>query len=91
MKTLFLLFWALIFLVGCQSKPVEGETVTTAGGSYQNVAPAELQTMLKEKDFVFIYIHIPFEGNIPNTDLSMLQRFGDRIWLSLGCLPGRVD
>jgi rhodanese-related sulfurtransferase len=84
MKTLFLLFFALILLVGCQSKPVEGETVTATGGSYQNVTPAELQTMLKDKDFVFINVHIPFEGNIPNTELSIPY---DQIEQNLAQLP----
>ena len=27
--------------------------------------------MLKNKDFVFINVHIPFAGNIANTDLSI--------------------
>jgi len=68
----FLVFLLVTFvLAGCQSKPVTGETVTVTGGSYQNVAPAELNTMLKSKDFVFINVHIPFAGNIKDTDLSI--------------------
>ena len=71
MKKLFLLLLSVAVLVGCQSKSVTGETVTVTGGSYQNVAPAELNTMLKSKDFVFVNVHIPFAGNIANTDLSI--------------------
>ena len=41
------------------------------GGFYKNVSPAELNTMLKTRDFVFINVHIPFEGNIAGTDLSI--------------------
>lgn len=40
-----------------------------SGGKYTDVSVAELQTMLDEKDFVFVNVHIPFEGDIPNTDL----------------------
>jgi len=69
-KTIFL-FFALVVLVGCQSKSVIGETVSSAGGPYQNVTSAELQTLLKDKDFVLVNVHIPFTGNIPNTDLSI--------------------
>ena len=69
-KIIFILIAAVI-LVGCQSKSVTGETVTAAGGSYQNITSDELNTMLKNKDFVFVNVHIPFEGNIPNTDLSI--------------------
>ena len=44
-------------------------TVETAGGSYQQVDAAELQSMLASKDFVFVNVHIPYEGEIDGTDL----------------------
>ena len=69
-KSLFVLL-AVLVLVGCQSKPVTGETVSAAGGSYQNVTPTELRTMLESKDFVLVNVHIPFAGNIPGTDVSI--------------------
>jgi rhodanese-related sulfurtransferase len=68
-KSIVFLLAALI-LAGCQSEPVAGEMVTVAGGSYQNVTPDELNTMLKDKDFIFVNVHIPSAGNINNTDLS---------------------
>jgi len=71
MKKLILLVLSIVVLAGCQSKPMNSETVTVAGGSYQNIAPAELNTMLKSKDFVFVNVHIPFAGNIAGTDLSI--------------------
>jgi rhodanese-related sulfurtransferase len=58
-------------LVSCQSTPITGETISAAGGTYQRVTPAELETMLKSKDFVLINVHIPFAGNIPGTDQSI--------------------
>ena len=69
MKKLILL--VAIVLVGCQTKSVIGETVTVTGGSYQNITPAELNTMLKNKDFVFINVHVAFAGNIAETDFSI--------------------
>ncbi len=48
-----------------------GEQVSVSGGSYTRVSPTELQAMLNNKDFTFVNTHIPFEGNIPNTDLSI--------------------
>ena len=70
-KKIILLLLATIILAGCQSKPVTGETVTVPGGLYKNISSHELNTMLKNKDFVFINVHMPFEGNIAGTDLSI--------------------
>jgi rhodanese-related sulfurtransferase len=70
MKKLFLLL-ILLILTGCQSKSVTSETVILADGSYQNVPATALHTMLKNKDFVLINVHIPFAGNIPDTDLTI--------------------
>lgn len=70
-KKIILLLLTTIIFAGCQSKPIIGETVTVSGSSYQNITPVELNTMLKNKDFVFINVHIPFAGNIADTDLSI--------------------
>jgi len=70
MKKLFFLFLLLI-TAACQSKPVTGETVSVADGSYKDVSVNELAAMLKNKDFVFINVHIPFAGDIAQTDLSI--------------------
>ena len=71
MKKIFLFLLSVVILTGCQSKPVTSETVVTADIAYTNVSADELNTMLKNKDFVFVNVHIPFEGNIANTDLSI--------------------
>jgi phage shock protein E len=71
MKKLMLFLLSAVVLASCQSKPVTGETVTVAVGSYQNITPVELNTMLKTKDFVFVNVHIPFADNITGTDLSI--------------------
>jgi rhodanese-related sulfurtransferase len=87
MKKLIFILLAII-LAGCQSKTVTGETVTAAGGSYQNVTPTELHTMLKNKDFVFMNVHFPFAGNIIGTDLSIPY---DQIDQNLAQLPANKD
>ena len=73
MKTLTLVLLSIFALAACQSQPTDltGEIVTVTGGTYQNITPDELNTMLKDQDFVFVNVHIPFEGNIPDTDLSI--------------------
>ncbi len=50
---------------------VVGKPVSVDGGAYTNVSVAELQTMLANKDFVFVNVHIPDQGDIPGTDLSI--------------------
>jgi rhodanese-related sulfurtransferase len=84
MKKLFLLFIIFLLLVGCQSKAAAGEFVSVAGGSYKSVTPKEFHTMLNNKDFVFINVHIPFAGNIVSTDLSIPY---DQIEQNLSQLP----
>ncbi len=48
-----------------------GKAVVVGDGAYTNLSPAELQTMLAKKDFTFVNVHIPFEGNIATTDKSI--------------------
>jgi phage shock protein E len=83
MKKLLFLFLLLI-AAACQSKTVTGEVISVAGGSYKEVSANELATMLKNKDFVFINVHIPFAGNIAQTDLSIPY---DEIEQNLSQLP----
>ncbi len=74
MKRFLFLYLATIFsLTACQGQPVEisGEPVSVGGGAYTNVNAQELNTMLKNKDSALVNVHIPFEGNIANTDLSI--------------------
>jgi rhodanese-related sulfurtransferase len=84
MKRFVLFLLAAILLTNCQSKPVTGETVSVADKSYQNITATELHTMLKNKDFILINVHIPFAGNLANTDLSIPY---DQIEQNLSKLP----
>lgn len=48
-----------------------GEAVAVEGGEYRNVVPLELRTMMEAEDVRLINVHIPFAGNIPDTDESI--------------------
>jgi rhodanese-related sulfurtransferase len=63
-----------------------GKQVSVDGGSYTDISAAELQTMLTNKDFTFVNVHIPFEGNIPGTDLSIPY---DQIAQNLDKIPDK--
>ncbi len=81
---LVLLVFTLL-LAGCQAAPAAapvsdaapeasspvGEKVAVGSGSYTDIDPGGLFTMLGDKDFVFVNVHIPFEGDLPNTDVSI--------------------
>jgi len=45
-----------------QIVPVEG------GAQYTDIIPQELAAMLENKDFFFVNVHVPYEGELPNTD-----------------------
>ena len=85
-----LIFFAVL-LTACKSTstklpPVDvvGQKVSVEGGSYTDVSVSELQTMLANKDFTFVNVHIPFEGNIAKTDKSIPY---DQIDKNLDKLP----
>ena len=72
-RTLLLSILLVVQLAACQSKPAEitGDKIDVDGGAYTSVNANELNAMLKNKDFELINVHIPFEGNIAGTDLSI--------------------
>ncbi len=45
-----------------QIVPVEGDA------QYTDIIPQELATMLEDKDFFFVNVHVPYERELPNTD-----------------------
>jgi rhodanese-related sulfurtransferase len=84
MKTrgLVLLLVLFLLLAACAGAPsaepptvgneqLPGKAIQVEGGSYRDVSVSELEAMLASKDFQFINVHIPFEGDIPDTDLSI--------------------
>jgi rhodanese-related sulfurtransferase len=88
LKKLSIFLLLVVSLAACQSNAVTGEDISVAGGSYKNVSPKELNTLLKDKDFVFVNVHIPFAGNIAGTDLSIPY---DQIEQNLSQLPADKD
>jgi rhodanese-related sulfurtransferase len=90
LSTLFL----VLLLVGCSSSPalqvtvgVVGKPVSVEGGTYTGINVSELESMLANKDFTLVNVHIPFEGNIAHTDLSIPY---DKIAQNLEKLPEKA-
>ena len=86
--TLFALAIAGLVLVACQAAQLPGTEIQTDGGSYRRVSVDELQAMLLDKDFVLVNVHIPWQGNIPQTDLHLAY---DAIGENLDQLPAAKD
>ena len=92
--TIFLIIVMLSMISACQSAtitpnnsatPEVGKEIKVNGGSYKDVSVIELKTLMENKDFTLINVHIPFEGNLPKTDLSIPY---DTIGQNNGQLPG---
>ena len=65
------LFISLIFiLTACSTaNPLPSNEGTVGAAGYKMISVEELSQALKTKDFLFVNVHIPVEGNIPDTDL----------------------
>ena len=72
-QILLISLFLLVTLTACQSSVEEimGKEITTASGYYKDITPAELDAMLSNKDLFLVNVHIPFAGNIADTDLSI--------------------
>lgn len=67
---------ALLALAGGAAGCGGDETSDSSSGgetaqAYTDIGPDELATMLEDKDFVFINTHVPYEGEIEQTDLFL--------------------
>jgi rhodanese-related sulfurtransferase len=77
----------LFSLVACQSVETRQE-VGIKGGNYRVVSVQELQIMLENKDFTMINGHIPWQGDIAQTNLRLAS---NEIEKNLDQLPQDKD
>jgi rhodanese-related sulfurtransferase len=92
---LILMAGLLLLLAACagqnappQNLATDGEKISVAGGSYTDVSVDGLQSMFAKKNFLLVNVHIPFEGDLPETDLSIPF---DEIAQNLAQLPADKD
>ena len=73
----FVVILFIAFLVACVGKvspatpaaSSQPAKVSVPGGSYTNMSAVQLKAMLVKKDFTFVNVHIPYEGEIAKTDV----------------------
>lgn len=83
-------FVLVLGLAGCRSSPARaaipspGVPAEASGARYASIAPDELAGILNDKDFFFVNTHIPYEGEIAQTDAFIAY---DQMEQSLSQLP----
>lgn len=65
-----------------------GDEREVEGGAYARISVEELESMKGDENVVLVNTHIPFEGDIPGTDLSIPY---DEVGKSLDRLPEGGD
>jgi len=69
MKRLLLVL-SVLALAACGGKSarVDSGKVSVPGGTWTNISAAQLRMLLDNKDFAFVNVHIPYEGQLARTD-----------------------
>ncbi len=76
-------------------------TVSQYRASHKNICVDQLVEMINNKDFLLINVHVPYEGEISQTDLlipfNVVEKFKNELPIDkdtkivLYCMPGHMD
>jgi rhodanese-related sulfurtransferase len=85
---LFALVTLMLLAAGCAGSPSGAAPASPAKNAdgYVDITPQQLKSMLAAKDFTLVNVHIPYQGELPQTDLFIPY---DQIADNLGKLPDK--
>ncbi|MCA9900246.1 MAG: rhodanese-like domain-containing protein [Ardenticatenaceae bacterium] len=91
-RGLFLILMLVIFTATACSQTTSDNTAVASPAAnsdgFTDITVTQLADMLEEKDFTLVNVHIPYAGDIPQTDLSIPF---DEMEVNLSQLPADKD
>ncbi|MCO6453058.1 MAG: rhodanese-like domain-containing protein [Caldilineales bacterium] len=86
-----ILFLSILVLAACSPGQKQSSAPTVPeknADGYTDISVDQLAEMLQNKDFTLVNVHIPYEGDLPQTDLSIPYNEIDQ---HLDQLPGKDE
>ena len=80
--------WLAVVLIAALALGACGQADSQDADGYADISVDQLAGMMKNKDFTLVNVHIPYEGEIPDTDLFIPY---DEIQDHLDELPARHE
>ena len=78
---------AVVYAQFRSPRAISGEATSAKNeAGFVDINVAQLEQMMRNKDFVLVNVHIPYEGDLPQTDLSIPY---DEIEQNLAQLPDK--